>query len=94
MVMRFNLSDSLEDIEDMKDTPEAPCFPYPELGERPGGIDMWLSLSAHYPARLNLKIKGNQVYPEMCPPGCKERKVLLQLKRQVARWRHTRVGSI
>lgn len=78
MVMRFDLSDSLEEFYDVEDTQEPPCFPYPEQDERPGGIDMWLPLPARHPVRLTLKIRGKQANLER-GVGHKERKVLLRL---------------
>ena len=82
MLVRFDLPEALEEFEEVEEALEEPCFPYPDLDERPGGIDMWLPLPVHHSIRLKLKVMGS-VFGQ---PGKKQakrigRKVLLRVNR-------------
>ena len=80
MLVRFDLPEALEEFEDMEEALDKPCFPYPGLDGRPGGIDMWLPLPAHHSIRLNLKVVDRiSGYPDKKPAKRMERKMLLRI---------------
>lgn len=85
MTIRFDLPESLEEFDEQEESLEQPCFPYPVVEERPGGIDFWMPLAEKHPLRLNLK---GFVDPFQEPVKkrffTKGKKILLRIPRQPA----------
>ena len=80
MTIRFDLPESLEELDQQEELLEQPCFPYPGYEQRPGGINFWATATTKRLIRLNLKGIG----PQQASPGkfrLNGRKALLQVAR-------------
>ena len=54
MTIRFDLPESLEEVDEQEEGLDQPCFPYPGYEDRHGGIGFWSSVTERPAVRLNL----------------------------------------